>query len=267
MKKVAIAVLTKGYTDLNQYSQLIERNNSIFNHLSTQSFEADVIIFHEGNIPQDHQDYISNKSKGDLTFINVKTWGPKSGFDNNRDVVNPKLCPPTSLSSSFHLGYKHMCMFWSIDFFEYLPNYKYVIRIDEDCILQEFDFRRLKYMKINNIKFSSPFFGPQDVAGVVVGLDKLRIDFLQKHNLPINVQFDKILTPYTNFMIVDLEFFRNHELTQSFLKEVDRCGGIYSNRWGDSPVWAVLLTFLPEEYYVEDKTVKYYHGSHNRQIN
>ena len=114
--KIAIAVLTKGYDDIRQYQMLIDRNNSIFDKIVSHSkYQFDMLIFHEGNITTEHQEYIASQSKLPLLFKNVKEHGNCSAFDDTRNKLNMELCPPTGLSSWFSLGYKHMCHFWSIE--------------------------------------------------------------------------------------------------------------------------------------------------------
>lgn len=50
MKKIAISVLTKGYTDYKSYDTLINRNNLIHsNIISKSTLSFDMVIFHEGN--------------------------------------------------------------------------------------------------------------------------------------------------------------------------------------------------------------------------
>jgi hypothetical protein len=134
--KNAIVALTRGYTDLSRYDVLIKRNISIYEKISVINNNFDVILFHEGNITDEQQNYIQSKTPLlPLKFFNVKEVGTKNAFNNSLNIVNNELCPPTQLSLSFSLGYKHMCHFWSIDFLQYLKNYKYIMRLDEDCIV------------------------------------------------------------------------------------------------------------------------------------
>ena len=94
----AIVVLTRGYSNVNRYNQLIERNKILEN---TISLDTDYIIFHEGNIPVEHQTYISNKTPClDLQFINVEKDFKK---------INTHIDPRTR---GFSLGYRNMCNFW-----------------------------------------------------------------------------------------------------------------------------------------------------------
>lgn len=269
-KNNAITVLTRGYNNPLFYNKLISRNESIWEKIILNSEERfDIIIFHEGNITEEHQLYISSKTpKMDIKFINVKEYGNKSAFNNDKNKINPTLCPPTPQSSSFPLGYKHMCHFWSIDFIDYLKEYKYVIRIDEDCIVDKFDNNVLKQMRDKNIFFTSPYFQGQDEWYVIVGLENLWTEFVKIHNIKPFKNFNQITCPYTNFMILDLEFISNNETIKKILHKIDLSHGIYSNRWGDLPIWGMIITTLfDEKKYWENKLISYHHGSHNKKIN
>lgn len=58
MSKVAVVVLTRGYTNLHQYDSLIKRNISIAKNIGIEN-PIDIVIFHEGNIMPQHQQYIA----------------------------------------------------------------------------------------------------------------------------------------------------------------------------------------------------------------
>jgi len=220
MNKIAITVLTRGYENVSQYNSLIKRNTLIYeNIISKSNFDFDMVIFHEGNIPEDHQLYISNNSKQSLIFKNVKECGNKKAFDNNKNIINNDLCPPNFLSSHFPLGYKHMCHFWSIDFLEYLKDYKFIIRIDEDCFITKFDNNILNEMNEKEIYFVSPKFQDQDDSRVIVGLERLLNEFLIETNIQPHKTFNNIKCPYTNFMIVNVDFLRNNKILNKILKK------------------------------------------------
>jgi hypothetical protein len=269
MNKIAITVLTRGYQNLSQYNSLIKRNILIYENVINKShFDFDMIIFHEGNIPESHQLYISENSKQTLIFRNIKEHGNKKAFDDNKNIINNDLCPPNFLSSNFSLGYKHMCHFWSIDFLEYLKDYKFIIRIDEDCFINKFDINILNEMNEKEIHFISPKFQGQDDSRVIVGLEKVLNEFLIETNILPYKTFSDIKCPYTNFMIVNIEFLRNNNVIGEILKKIDLSHGIYSNRWGDLPIWGMILsTLVDEKHYGECNTISYYHDSHNTQIN
>ena len=266
----AIVVLTRGYSNINSYESLIQRNKLIHTHIISQTNKGfDVIIFNEGNISEEHQNYISSFTPNlNLIFKNVKNSGLISGFNDSKNVTNFELCPPTPQSSSFGLGYKHMCHFWAIDFFNFLENYKYVIRIDEDCFITKFNPNILNEMDSNKKYFVSPTFQEQDEPYVIVGMEKLWNTFITDNNITPFKEFKDIKCPYTNLMILNLEYFRNNPLVVKFLDYIDKSHGIYSNRWGDLPIWGMILsTLINENNYGEDDNISYYHGSHRKQIN
>lgn len=269
MKKVTISVLTRGYDSLDGYDNLIHRNKCICEHiLSKTNLEIDCIIFHEGNITDSHQKYISDESQVPLIFKNVKECGDKTAFDNSRDVINSELCPPTELSSQFPLGYKHMCYFWSINLFDYLLDYEYVIRIDEDVFIQEIDIRILESIIDQKIKFAAPYICPfLDHPDVMIGLEKLTKEFVETNNLKINGNISNVYAPNTNVMILNLDYYRNHTIIQNYLVEIKESHGIYSNRWGDATVWGIITQKLQEDPFYLCDDVVYFHDSHKHLVN
>ena len=268
-KKIAIVTLTRGYESLEDYDMLIQRNNSIHDTIMNDiELQYDNIIFHEGNIPESHREYIASKSNITITFLDVKNSGRKNAFNDSKNKINMELCPPTELSNRFTLGYKHMCHFWAIDFFDYLSEYEYIIRIDEDVIIKEFHPSIMQTLVDNNVKFAVPFMcNFLDDPGVIVGMEKMMTEFYTKNNFVPKTKFQNIFAPNTNFMILNLEYFKNHNLVQKFLKEVDDSHGIYSNRWGDATTWGIIIyALIDEPIYVLDM-IEYYHGSHGHHIN
>jgi hypothetical protein len=155
-----------------------------------------------------------------------------------------------------------------MDFMDYLSEYKYIIRIDEDCFITKFNETILEKMRDEEIYFSSPMFQEQDKPYVIVGLEKLWNNFLKIEKFKPYKPFKDITCPYTNVMIVDVEYFLKNDLVYNFLTDVDNSHGIYSNRWGDLPIWGVILTTLiDEKHYYEDKEISYFHGSHRTNVN
>jgi len=275
----AIVVLTRGYKKINHYKKLITRNISIYNHIFIQhniNFNKyDIIIFHEGNITNEQQEFIQSFTpKMKLIFQDIKKTKPYNAFDNSKNKINQKLCPPTKLSNSFTLGYKHMCHFWAIDYLNYLKNYKYIIRIDEDCYLLQFNQKILKNMNENEIYFYSCGWSKNwkrsDTKEVVIGLKQTVEEFIKQNNLETKKDFLDIKCPYTNFMIIDIEYFNNNKLYNKYLKHIDSTSGIYSNRWGDLPIWGIFLSlFLNKNKYHNTnflKGIQYIHSSHGNSV-
>ena len=66
--KIAIIALTRGYpNNSSKYNSLILRNNSIYENINRhRKNPADVILFHEGNISESDQSYISKNSNSKI---------------------------------------------------------------------------------------------------------------------------------------------------------------------------------------------------------
>jgi hypothetical protein len=251
--KHAIVVLTRGYENIEKYDDLIKRNQSIYDIYYSKlknPAEYDIIIIHEGNITEEQQKYIQDKlPMMPLTFKSITFY--------KNETINP-LCPPTDLSKSFSMGYKNMCYFWSIDFLDILKEYEYIIRIDEDCILEKLDVNILDVYKDKSIYFSSAYFQGDDVEDVIVGLK----DIFKEYTI------GDIKLPYTNFMIINIPYFRGHNKVQSILNTIKETNCIFSNRWGDLAIWGyILLSIIDKQHYLEDKGISYYHDSHKKKIN
>ena len=261
MSKNAVVVLTKGYKNLSGYNNLINRNRYIsvnFYQKLINPSNYDIIIFHEGNITIPQQIYIQSQSpKIPLIFKPIN-------FINNNSICSS--CPPNNISNNYNSGYKNMCFFWSIRFLKYLFDYEYVIRIDEDCKLINIDPNIIENYKNKEIYYSSPYFQGPDDPKVVVGMEDFFNNYLINNNLtPIN---SNLRCPYTNFMVININFFNNNDLIKEVLSRIYGSNCIFSNRWGDLPIWGYILSYLVEQkHYLEDKSISYYHGSHNKQIN
>jgi hypothetical protein len=269
MKKIAITALTRGYEKLEGYNNLITRNQLIYDKIvSKTNLSFDCILFHEGNITEEHQRHISDASPLKITFKNVKECGDKTAFDDSRDVVNMELCPPTELSSRFPLGYKHMCYFWSINLFDYLTDYDYIIRMDEDVFIQDIDTRVLEAIIEQDVKFAVPYVCTfLDDPGVMVGLEKLTRDFLDKKNLNKHFNVKSVFAPNTNFMILNLNYYKDHKIIQEYLSEVQKSHGIYSNRWGDATIWGFIIYLIQDEPFYLCDDIVYFHESHKTIVN
>lgn len=269
MNKIAIVTLSRGYGGLSDYNSLIERNNSIYENIVKNSkYNFDNIIFHEGNISVDHQNYIKVLSKIELIFVDVKTSGSKNGFNDLNVKNESQFCHPTPESGWFPLGYKHMCHFWAIDFFDYLSEYDYVIRIDEDCVVNRFNQDYIQQLIDGKKVFLSPLFQGKDESYVTVGLENLWSKFLTDNSIIVDKKFDDIKCPYTNFTCLNLKYFKENIMVQKFLQCINDSNCIYINRWGDLPIWGLVLSsFVDENLFGSANGIGYYHHSHRSQVN
>ena len=149
--KIAIVTLTKGYANQDEYDPLIKRNQSIekliYNVYTPQPY---IIIFHENNVSDDDIRYIKSKTTMPILFINVD-----SEFQYVNYVAENPICYTTPESEKFSMGYKNMCKFWFSGFLKYTTDYKYVVRVDEDCVIHFFPHDTIELMNINQYRLLS----------------------------------------------------------------------------------------------------------------
>ena len=262
------------------YKKLIERNKSL-KFLSNLTF--DVIIFYEKSFTL--SDNFIDRMRSETPMLTIKFVSVVL----HTSVVKSKICPPSPLSEKFSIGYKGMCHFWSIDFPHYLHNYDWAIRIDGDCYLlstiQSFEFYggRNKsvalaapvWQDLDNPYSYSDFIKAYQDGPVTTGLNKFIQQFYKTHDLGFNNHtLFSVRAPYTNSMYIDLKWYRmeypDRELHESasivhkFMHAVHKSECIFSNRWGDMPLWgaALALARLPVVFI----RLPYVHSSHNHVV-
>ena len=186
-------------------------------------------------------------------------------YNNTRE--NCELCPPSTISNYFSIGYKNMCYFWSIDFLTYFKDYEFVIRIDEDCFLKYMDVNTIQNYKTNNIYYSSPAFKGRDEPTVVIGMEWLFNKYISDNNIiPFQTTADR--NPYTNIMIINIDYFNSLPVVKGVLDEIKESNCIFSNRWGDLPIWGHILALLINpRHYIKDANISYFHESHHVGLN
>jgi hypothetical protein len=256
IKKMAVAVLTRGYQNLQQYNTLIKRNLSIANNLGSL-YGIDILIFHEGNILEHHQKYISQFTpKLNLKFICIKEHAFK---DDKKEI---SFFEPTK---AFGLSYRHMCSFWFIDFWNFVKEYETILRVDEDCIIN-FNIPEMFHHLQNKTAIYGSWTRDQDF--VTYRLNKFTQQFI-KENIQTSAPIipHRPSGPYTNVFGLNLARLRENVLAQKYIETVKNLNYIYIFRWGDLPLWGELLFYFcdPNNYTKFDK-IKYFHGSHNFHV-
>ena len=232
--KCAVIGLVRGYSYVDEYDKLIERNNKLYQNF-IKKFNYDVIIVHEGNINKEHQEYIQSKSYSKLIFLDISNlWNKLQGN-----------------------GYNRMCRFWSKEIYNYVNEYQYIMRLDDDGIIDApIDYDIFQFMRKHNYSYAyiRRKYDPHEPT------KRTFVPFCLKY-------FKRDLKPmenfYNNFFITKTDFWKNKDV-QTFLNEVINQNGIVKYRWGDSNIQAVCVKnwmAKDEIFCIED--IKYRHGSHN----
>jgi len=255
--RAAIVCLTRGYRSFSGYTPLIQRNRSVFEVINQyRRRQYPLIIWHEGNIPLEHQRYIAAfERNADVRFLDV-----------SRVFRLPRTLKECDLMEGWSVGYRLMCRFHSYYVWKYSRQFAYVMRLDEDCIL------------------NSSLGDPIELLSEVDG-DFAAVDFVSESHRLTNRTLGRFVEqfaaslypgagpnpynqvfPYTNFYVTRTDFWRRPEV-QQFLDAVRRERDSIRFRWGDLPVLGVALNMFaaPEKVYRLSQ-VGYTHRSHGRTV-
>lgn len=217
------------------------------------------------NITIEQQIYIQSKTPLlPIVFINVN-----QEFDEKLNRTVGKYSKSTPNNTSFNFGYKCMCRFWFYKFINYTSNYKYVIRIDEDCIIYSFLDNICNIIENNSIYFyTGKLIHDFDDGDHAYGIEDCINEFINENNINHNnIIYTSV--PYTNFCIIDVEYFKNCDLFNKWCNYISNEGGIFVSRWGDANLWGIYLYMsnIIHTNFMEDSAIKYFHGTHNIVVN
>jgi hypothetical protein len=255
LNKNAVVILTRGYREYEKYFSLIQRNKSISKNLNDKTM--DIVIFNEGNISDLHQQLIRKETpKLNIKFVTVNE---KAFLKENEVFTFYK----TTIRDIWHYGYRHMCHFWFIDFLHFCNEYDYILRIDEDCII---DFNIDEIFNILPSKFLIAGAVDTDDEHVTHGLNKFTLDFLKKNGF--TKKSKQPGGPYTNIFALNLLKLHKNKFLKVYMNYVDKSNNIYIYRWGDLPLWGEVLEYFYKKHdYLIYNKINYYHGSLGKYVN
>lgn len=246
--KFAIGALVRGYTDNESYGTLISRNLAIKNVIIKKlNIHTDLLLFHEGNITENQQKYIIDKSDTPIKFINV-----------SHDFVYDRNLESRSVDfNRFSSGYRLMCKFNASGIWKYLKEYSYFMRIDEDVIVKKADTKLL-----NNTQNLNNSFYTVELSHETHDPTNETLPLYLKSLFDLkNTNFYNHKFPYTNLYITDVSIFQREEIIDS-LREIGDNNDQFIYRWGDLPVLGSILNIFDIEIKKLRKT-QYFHESHN----
>lgn len=228
----AVICLTRGYSNLEKYNELIMRNVSIWKAFN-QDLKYPLVIFHEGNITEAQQVYISDKSMGqNLIFKDI--------------------------SSVWTGGYEGMCRFMIYDIWEQCKQYDYVMRIDEDCIIERVIYDPFSQIENAGLDYFTSVWWAESHTETNQHLPKVIQDLTGAD--PKEFYNDRY--PYTNVSLAKVSFMRGlKELKLIAENPLQR-----KYRFGDLPAIGALLNIYAKDKVGTLAGLSYYHASHNASI-
>jgi hypothetical protein len=251
----AIVCLTRGYTDIRRYDQLIKRNRSIYETINRhRRHQYPLIVWHEGNITLEHQRYIlAREANADVRFIEVSAV-----------FRLPRGIRESELKEDWPVGYRLMCRFHIFYVWRYSSQFRYVMRLDEDCILISARFDPIESVAKAGLDFAAAAF-VQEAHELT---NRTFAPFVRKYAdsnylRKRRVNFYNQSFPYTNLYVTRTAFWLQPQL-QHFLYAIMCQRDSLRFRWGDLPVLGVALNmFATPSKIARVPNITYRHGSNN----
>jgi hypothetical protein len=176
--------------------------------------------------------------------------------------------------------YRMMCRWWLVHFPKYTSSFDYVMRLDDDSIIEEPVPDMIAYASRESLNYVYNI-AHLDCGFCCLGLRELFLEiFPDKYSqidrlfvyqtlkvgdsayeklenlrmasgirLPYSYRLDKKLSLpimfYNNFFIMKTSFWRDSRVVD-VVERIDRERGIFYHRWGDSPIQSIIVNLLSD---------------------
>ena len=241
--------------DFNKSLALLEENLLPF------TGEVDLVVFCEESF-EEYKPRVETKQN--IRYVTIEFDIP----DYPQEIVDniPEFYPhPTHGNGpvawghpGFSMGYRHMCRFFSGEMYKFdiVREYDYYLRLDTDSFIRTpLNYDIFEWAEKNECYYG--FIAPaiqQDNEKVVEGL----WDFVKDrypNDIPDRYMF------YTNFELGKVSWFLTSEYMNLY-NEIDKCGGIYTKRWGDAPIkFLGINLFMNRKNIIPVQGFTYQHGA------
>jgi hypothetical protein len=275
MIKGAIFILTQNTIERKVY--LKTSLYFLFKNFNAK-YKYPVIILHEGDYTEDAKKEIiagiRSECRNLLTFkqIDEEDFRIPSHIDIDKmnSIIDLRVVPYWR-----NQKYRSMCYFWMKNFSKYTKDYNYVMRLDDDSIIEEpikydlFEMMSDKdYIYISNIihlDCSLCNYGMKDFFLKHYASEKDKINELfMDHTLNSNneyfnkfkslhkalnnedyegasIELNMPFMYYNNFNIINVDVWNKPEI-QDIVNKIDEQGYIFYCRWGDAPLQTIILS-------------------------
>jgi len=255
----------------------------LFKHFNAK-YRHPVLIFHEGDFDAKSQDEIITgirvSCRDLVTFHALDPNDFKLPAFIDEEKLNSVLAiKPAPTPYWRNKKYRMMCRWWLMEFMKYVKEYDYVMRIDDDSIIEEPIHKDLfQWMHEKDLNYASNFihtdcgiccygmkeffetelfpekkealgemFKPQEIPMRSVVLHPFRsVLSIVENPLPDLREKETLWQPimyYNNFFITKTAFWQTEEMLDK-LRRIDEKGSIFYYRWGDSPLQSLLVMLM-----------------------
>ena len=243
-------------------------------------YQYPIIIFHEGDYDNDAQQDILMSIRGTCRdLVSFQALDPKDfKVPSCIDQVKLDRClsvKPHPTPYWRNEKYRLMCRWWLMEFPKYVKHYDYVMRLDDDSLIEEpIKYDLFEWAQKKDLNYASNFlhvdcgiccygmkdffdkyypdkkelltemFIEQEVPMRTVQFHPFRtILSLTQKPLPVIKEKEKLYMPimyYNNFFITKTSFWHQPEV-QSILQKIEEDGSIFYFRWGDAPLQSLIV--------------------------
>jgi hypothetical protein len=275
MIKAAIFILTQNTIERKIY--LKTSLYFLFKNFNAK-YKYPVIILHEGDYTEEAKKEIYTGIRGEcrhlVSFKQIDEEDfhipPHIDIDKMNSIIDLQVVPYWR-----NQKYRSMCYFWLKHFYKYTKDYNYVMRIDDDSIIEEpikYDLFELmsnkEYIYLSNIihldcslcnygmkEFFIKHYKDKEekikelFMSHNLSNDNLHFNDFKKLYQKINneeyegdsVELNMPFMYYNNFNIIDVNIWNNPEI-QDIVNKIDEQGYIFYCRWGDAPLQTIIIS-------------------------
>lgn len=278
-QKAGIFILTRNVLDRKIYLKtslyfLFKSFNKKYNY--------PIIILHEGDYDETSQQEILKSIRENHRHCVSFKQIDKSDFEIPAHIDKEKLQKIVDLQPVPYwrdIKYRSMCYFWIKHFHKYTTDFDYVMRLDDDSIIEEpilYDLfeimQKNDYIYISNIihiDCGICNYGMKDLFAPFVNsekLEKMFIDSKLKNTSPVFEklrqlykivedkdldQNEEISNPmplmfYNNFFITNTKFWQRNDV-KNMIDIIDKHGGIFYYRYGDAPLQTIIVSMFAND--------------------
>jgi hypothetical protein len=284
MTKSAIFILTQNTTERKIY--LKTSLYFLFRNFNAK-YKYPVIILHEGDYDIESMNEITTSIRKDCRYLIDFKKIDSGDFDIPKNIDEKKMnkCIDTKPVPYWrNKKYRLMCNFWINNFMKYCNDYDYIMRIDDDSIIEEpinadifkmIEEKGHNYMSnIIHVDCSICNYGMKEFFEKILPdkIDKISELFME-HSLDSNsphfARFKKLYLAlndkeyegnnvnmampvmyYNNFFVTKTAIWKTPEITD-IIDKINETGDIFYCRWGDAPLQTIIM-----KLYDNDKMTK-----------
>lgn len=277
MTKSAIFILTQNTIERKVY--LKTTLYFLFRNFNSQ-YKYPVIILHEGDYDLFSQKEIltgiREECRNLVKFkqLDIEDFSLPSNIDKNKMIKSINSRPVPYWRND---KYRMMCNFWVNNFHKYTEGYDYVMRLDDDSIIEEkitediFDIAENKeYVYISNLIhidcalccYGMKEFFEEQYPAKKEEISKLFTDvnlpltnehyikFKDTYEIVEEKKYDKEIFEssmpimyYNNFFITETAFWKRNDVKE-LINRINKKGSIFYYRWGDAPIHSIITMLL-----------------------